>query len=55
MKMGYLGVKSIVTHLRGGKVEPRIDTGATVATPDNMNQPAIRKLLEPDFKKWLKE
>ena len=55
MKMGYLGVKTVVAHLRGEKVEKRIDTGATVVTPDNMDQPEIRKLLEPDVKKWLKE
>ncbi len=55
LNMGYRGVKTVVAHLRGEKVERRIDTGSTVATPENMNDPAIRKLLEPDFKKWLKE
>jgi ribose transport system substrate-binding protein len=55
MKMGYLGVKTLVSHLRGQPIEKRIDTGVTVATPENMNQPEIRGLLEPDFKKWLGE
>ena len=55
MQMGYLGVKTLAAHLKGEKVEKRIDTGATVATPENMNQPAIRQLLEPDVKKCLKE
>jgi ribose transport system substrate-binding protein len=55
IKMGYLGVKSLVAHLRGQKVERQIDTGSTVATPDNMSQLEIRKLLEPDYRKWLKE
>ena len=55
MQMGYLGIKTVVAHLKGEKVEKRIDTGATVATPENMNEPAIRQLLEPDVKKWLKE
>ena len=55
MQMGYLGVKTLVAHLKGEKVEKRVDTGATVATPENMNDPAIRELLEPDVKKWLKE
>lgn len=46
--MGYLGVKTMVSHLRNvGSVEKRIDTGATLATPDNRNDPDIRKLLEP--------
>jgi ribose transport system substrate-binding protein len=55
VKMGYLGVKTLAARLRGEPVERRVDTGATAATPDNMNQPEVRALLEPDIKKWLKE
>jgi ribose transport system substrate-binding protein len=55
VRMGYLGVKILAGHLRGEKVGAHVDTGATAATPDNMNQPAVRALLEPDVKKWLKE
>ena len=55
INMGYLGVKTIVAHLQGQKVEKRIDTGSDVATPENMNDPRIKNLLEPDFKKWLNE
>jgi ribose transport system substrate-binding protein len=55
MKMGYLGVKTMVAHLRGEKVEKRLDTGATAVTPENMNQPEVRALLEPDIKRWLRE
>jgi len=55
MKMGYLGVKTIVKHLRGEKVEKRIDTGVTLATTENMNQPEVKELLSPDFNKWLKD
>jgi ribose transport system substrate-binding protein len=55
MNMGYRGVKTLVAHLKGEPVDRRIDTGSAVATTDNLNDPAIRKLLEPDFKKWLKE
>jgi ribose transport system substrate-binding protein len=56
INMGYLGVKTIVAYLRGEKVpkEP-IDTGSVVATPENMNEPNIKNLLEPDYKKWLNE
>lgn len=53
--MGYEGVRAVVRHLRGELVPRRIDTGAAVATPDNRNDPAIRALLEPDWKPWLKE
>jgi len=55
INMGYLGVKTIVRHLRGEEVDKRIDTGSEVATPENMNDPKMKNLLEPDFKKWLKE
>ena len=55
MRMGYLGVKTMVAYLRGGKVEPRVDTGVGVATPENMNEEKTKQLLEPDFKKWLGE
>jgi len=45
--MGYLGVKTMVSHLKKESVEKRIDTGATLATPENRNNPEIRQLLEP--------
>ena len=53
LNMGYLGVKKMVAHLDGREIEERIDTGSTVATPDNMNDPKIKDLLTPDLKKWL--
>jgi ribose transport system substrate-binding protein len=53
INMGYQGVKTIVAHLRGKQVDKRIDTGSVVATPENMDDPKIENLLEPDFKKWL--
>lgn len=45
--MGYLGVKTIVRHLEGEKVESVIDTGSTLVTAGNMDQPEIQKLLRP--------
>jgi len=53
MKMGYLGVKTLVAHLRGETVEKRIDTGVTLVTPENMDDPEIKELLAPDLKPWL--
>ena len=53
INMGYQGVKMMVVHLRGRMVDKRIDTGSVVATPENMDDPKIKNLLEPDFKKWL--
>lgn len=46
--MGYLSVKTLVAHLRGEKVEKRIPTGEVMATPENMNSPEIKKLLNPE-------
>jgi len=54
MNMGYLGVKTMVAHLNGEKVDARIDTGSNVATPENMNDPKIQALLKPPFEKWLR-
>ena len=54
VKMGYLGVKTIVSHIKGEKVERRVDTGVQVITPQNMNEPAMKELLQPDVSKWLK-
>jgi ribose transport system substrate-binding protein len=47
VNMGYLGVKTMVTHLDGGSVEKRIVTGEHVATPENMADEAMNKLLHP--------
>ncbi|MHC4478064.1 MAG: ABC transporter substrate-binding protein [Planctomycetota bacterium] len=55
INMGYMGVKTMVAHLQGQAVDKRIDTGSVVATPENMNDPKVRNLLEPDYKKWLGE
>ncbi len=54
VKMGYLGVKTLVAHIRGEKVERRIDTGVRLVTPGEMDQPDVKELLQPDLKKWLK-
>jgi ribose transport system substrate-binding protein len=51
VRMGYLAVKTMVSHLKGEKVETWIDTGVHVATKDNMDTPDIKPLVEPDLKK----
>lgn len=48
-KMGYLGVKTIVAHLRGEAVEKLVDTGVVLATKENMDTPEIQALLSPDL------
>ena len=54
VRMGYLGVKTMVAHIRGEPVEKVIDTGAELATRENRNQPGMKARLEPDLSKWLK-
>ncbi|HKC11467.1 MAG TPA: substrate-binding domain-containing protein [Vicinamibacteria bacterium] len=54
VSMGYLGVKTMVAHLRGQSVEKRIDTGVHLATREAMDQPEMKELLSPDLSKWLK-
>ena len=53
IKMGYLGVKTIVAHIHGEKVDKRIDTGVTLVTRENLEQPTMKDLVEPDLRKWL--
>ena len=53
MLMGYLGVATAVKHLRGEKVDRRIDTGVRLVTPENMNEPEIKELLYPPLDKYL--
>ncbi len=55
LKMGYLGVMTLVQHLQGKKVEKRIDTGVSLVTKENMNEPAMAALLAPPVAKYLKE
>jgi len=53
VNMAYLGVKTLVSHIRGEEVPARIDTGVTLVTRDNMNDPKIAELLRPDVDRWL--
>jgi len=53
MKMGYLGVKTMVAHLKGQPVEKRVDTGVSLVTPENMDEPASKELTNPPVDKYL--
>ena len=53
--MGYLAVKTMADHLRGKPIEKRIDTGARLVDRSNLEEPAVKELLQPDLKKWLGE
>lgn len=53
MRMGYLGVKTIVARLRGQPVEKHIDTGVTLVTPENLDQPEMQAVINPPIAKYL--
>jgi ribose transport system substrate-binding protein len=55
LNIGYLAVKTMALHLRGQKVENRIDTGAKLVTKANMDEPETKELLQPELGKWLGE
>lgn len=46
-RMGELGVKTLVDHLLGRKIEKRVDTGVTLITPANIDTPEAKVLLHP--------
>ena len=44
-KMGYLGVMTVVKHIRGEKVEAAIDTGCVLVTKANENTPEVQTII----------
>lgn len=53
LRMGYEGVMTLVKSLKGETVEKRLDTGVTLVTKENMDQPDVKELLEPPLSKYL--
>jgi ribose transport system substrate-binding protein len=52
-KMGYLAVKKMSEHLKGQTIESYIDTGVTLVTRQNLDEPQIAALVAPDVQRWL--
>jgi len=54
-RMGELGVRTLARRLRDprARIEKRVDTGAVVATPENMDKPEVRLLLSPPLEPYL--
>ena len=44
-KMGYEGVKQCVNAIRKQPVDVNVDTGSAIVTVDNVDTPAIQKVL----------
>jgi ribose transport system substrate-binding protein len=53
MRMGYLGVKTMVDHLQGKPVERRVDTGVRLVTLANLDSADIKALVNPPVSKYL--
>jgi ribose transport system substrate-binding protein len=51
--MGELGVRAMVRHLGGEKVERRIDTGAKVVDKESLALPEIQQYVHPNLTPWL--
>jgi ribose transport system substrate-binding protein len=45
-KMGYEGVKTIIRHLKGERVDKQVDTGVELITRDRLKDPKIQELLK---------
>ena len=54
LRMGYLGVKTLVAVLRGEKVAPVNDTGVGFVTKANFNDPALADIVHPPLDQYLK-
>jgi len=52
-RMGELGVKAMVDHLRGLPVEKRVDTGVQLISPETLDAPESQLLLHPPLDKYL--
>jgi ribose transport system substrate-binding protein len=52
-RMGELGVKTLVDHLRGKPVLNHVDTGVTLVTPETLDSPDAQTLLRPPLAKYL--
>jgi ribose transport system substrate-binding protein len=54
-KMGYEGVKTIVAVVKNESYEKKVDTGVKLVTLENINEPEVQELLNPDLDKWLNQ
>jgi len=53
VKMGYLGVKTMVQLLNSEPIEKRIDTGVYFIKSEDLEKEEVKELINPDLEKWL--
>ncbi len=51
--MGGLAVETLIDHLQGKPVAKVIDTGVSIATPENLDSPEVQALLKPPLAQYL--
>lgn len=54
-KMGYEGVLTAVSVINKKDYPKRVDTGVKLVTAENLNEPEVQELINPDLAKWLNE
>lgn len=54
VKIGYLGVMTLVRSLKGETVERWVDTGVRLVTRENMEEAAVKEVLYPPLERYLK-
>jgi ribose transport system substrate-binding protein len=47
LRMGELGVRTLVDHLEKKEVKKEIPTGETLVTPENLSDPEVARLVKP--------
>ncbi len=50
--MGFEGVRTICEKLDGKTPPRRLDTGVTLVTKENLSDPKIQQLLNPELKNY---
>ena len=53
-QIGYQGLKTLLDKRAGKRPPKRIDLPPTLVTRENLNDPKIQKLLNPDIERYLK-
>jgi len=54
-QIGYQGMKTLLDHKAGRTPPKRVDLPPTLVTRENLNNPKIRELLNPELDRYLKE
>jgi ribose transport system substrate-binding protein len=52
-QMGELAIRTLVDHLSGKPVQKRLATSVMMVTPENIDQPEIKRLLHPPLDQYL--